>query len=102
MTDYMRIHGYWKAFNKEHPNVLSRDLYLANAMYYSLPDGSWDGHEAEFNAICSTVDALIYDSDYSAESIADAFGDLIASGEKTIADAASDAKALKWAIGGLL
>ena len=99
MTDYMRIHGYWKSFNEEHPNVLSRDLYIANTMYYSLPDGSWDGHEAEYNAICSTVDDLVCDSDYSAEAIADAFGELIDSGATTIQDAASDAKALEKAIG---
>ena len=64
-THFSKARASWDEFKREHPNLISRDLYLANSLYYAFLKVDWEKHPGLFDAACSLVDSISESTDYS-------------------------------------
>lgn len=73
---YMAAHQSWLLFRQAHSNILSRDVHLANAVYYAVLGIEWDKEPEIFEATCEMVDDIHDETCFSIDAIVDALEDL--------------------------
>ena len=79
-TGYMAAQRSWLLFRQAHPNLLSRDVHLANAVYYADLEVKWDEDPQTFEKVCEMVEKLSDQTEKSIDCIVDAMDDLVREG----------------------
>ena len=74
---FYRAQQSWDKFRTAHPNILSRDIHLANAVYYSDLGIKWDENPQLFEKVCRLVERLSGQTDKSIDCIVDAMDNLV-------------------------
>ena len=81
---YWAAHIAWDMFRTAHPNFLSRDLQIANAVFFRLYDIDWDSDPEGFQKVCEVVSGLVDATYESVDHIVEVMSDLLAEGAITI------------------
>lgn len=87
---FYRAQQSWDKFRTAHPNILSRDIHLANAVYYADLGVKWDDDPQTFEKVCKMVEKLSGQTEKSIDCIVDAMDDLVREGVIDLKNFATD------------